>query len=269
MKKPIFSIIVVCLDPGSKLRLTIDSIAMQTVGDYEVIIKDGLSADGTIEALEKTNQDPRIHIYRQADKGIYDAMNQAVEKTKGNLIYFLNCGDLFYDNQVLANIRKKYVRQEGVKQILYGNIYETVTGQQVASNPRLNRFGYYRNVPCHQACFYERELLTEHLFETGYKVRADYEQFLWCALEQQAKLIFIPITIARYEGGGFSETGENRKVSAKEHKEIVDIYMSKGEVLRYKTILMLTLAPLRTKLAENAGTAAFYQKIKRILYQNK
>lgn len=269
MENPIFSIIVVCLNPGSKLALTMNSIAMQTLGDYEVIIKDGLSVDGTIEALEKSNQDVRIHIYRQADKGIYDAMNQAVEKANGNLVYFLNCGDLFFDDKVLENIRKKYVRQEGVRQILYGNIYETVTGQQVASNPHLDRFGCYRNVPCHQACFYERELLIAHPFQIGYRVRADYEQFLWCALEQQARLIFVPITIARYEGGGFSETRENKKVSVKEHREIVNLYMSKGEVLRYKVILMLTLAPLRTKLAENAGTAVLYQKIKRFLYQNK
>lgn len=267
---PVFSIIVVCLNPGDKLRKTLDSITSQTYDDYEVIIKDGMSSDGIIETWESGNRDERIHIYREKDHGIYDAMNQAVTKAQGRFIYFLNCGDLFKDKNVLENIQKNIVNKSKNTdlQIIYGDILEVLTGQQVASNPRLDRFGLYRNVPCHQACFYERELLCRHPFLIKYKVRADYEQFLWCTLEEKAQLTYVPLTVACYEGGGFSETKANRRLSTKEHQDIVKQYMSKGELLKYRIILWLTLAPIRSKIAQNKKTAKIYNKIKSIIYKN-
>ena len=266
---PFFSIIVVCLNPGSKLTKTLASIAMQTYPDYEVIIQDGLSSDGVLDTLESENADSRIRIFREKDKGIYDAMNRAVTKAEGRFVYFLNCGDLFFDQEVLANIQKETIEKEQHQQIIYGNIYETLTGQQVASNPRIDHFGCYRNVPCHQACFYEKELLVKHPFEIKYRVRADYEQFLWCTIEEKAMLTFVSLTVAYYEGGGFSETKENRKQSAAEHKEIVEKYLKKGELFKFCMILMLTLAPLRTWLARTPQTAAAYNKVKRALYKGK
>ena len=69
-------------------------------------------------------------------------------------------------------------------------------------------------------------------FETAYRVRADYEQFLWCFFQKELKgriqFTYGDILIADYEGGGFSETKENRELSAREHKEIVARYMTRG-----------------------------------------
>lgn len=262
----VFSIIVVCLNPGGKLQKTLASIKKQTFMDYEVIIKDGMSFDGAPEAWEQTNTDGRIKIFREKDQGIYDAMNQAVAKVQGKFVYFLNCGDLLRDETVLAQIAGSIENQPERGQIIYGNIFEMTTGQPVTSNPRLNRFGCYRNVPCHQACFYQKELLRQHPFVTKYRVRADYEHFLWCALMKKARLTYLPLTIADYEGGGFSETADNRRRSAQEHREIVRQYMSRGELFYYRALLLLTLAPLRTALSRNQGTAAVYNKLKKILY---
>ena len=95
-----FSIIVVCLNPGTKLNQTLDSILAQTCPDFEVIVKDGGSRDGSIESMRT---DGRIHLYQEPDHSIYEAMNQAVSHVTGDYILFLNCGDLFYDNEVLTH----------------------------------------------------------------------------------------------------------------------------------------------------------------------
>ena len=95
-----FSIIVVCLNPGTKLNQTLDSILAQTCPDFEVIVKDGGSRDGSIESMRT---DGRIHLYQEPDHSIYEAMNQAVSHVTGDYILFLNCGDLFYDKEVLAH----------------------------------------------------------------------------------------------------------------------------------------------------------------------
>ena len=94
-----FSIIVVCLNPGPKLNQTLDSILSQTYPSFEIIVKDGGSRDGSIETMR---EDRRIHLYQESDHSIYEAMNQAVSHVTGDYILFLNCGDLFYDNEVLT-----------------------------------------------------------------------------------------------------------------------------------------------------------------------
>lgn len=268
---PFFSIIVVCLNPGEKLLKTIQSIEKQEFRDYEIIIKDGGSTDGSLKKLDPGKAG--LHMVTKPDRGIYDAMNQAVEEANGRFVFFLNCGDWFMDEQVLAKMHDRIVGREqkdGEKSaIYYGDVYECVTGQLVSSNPRLDAFGCYRNVPCHQACFYERTLLTEHPFQLQYKVRADYEQFLWCFFRADANPYYTGITVADYEGGGFSETKKNLAVSRQEHKEIVKKYMSFGQRFTYRLILCLTLAPLRTWISKNERTAAFYNKLKAVLYRRR
>lgn len=279
-----FSIIIVCLNPGDKLKGTLESVEKQTFRDFEVIVKDGLSKDGSLEAADRLSEKwtsekagRSLKIIREKDSGIYDAMNQGARQAGGRYVYYLNCGDRFYSESVLQEmadfISDTVSEADGRPGIFYGNIYERLTGQRIASNPHMDAFGCYRNVPCHQACFYSGELLKEHPFETGYKVRADYEQFLWCFFKKGGKgeVIFAcrDILIADYEGGGFSETKENRRISAREHREITGKYMTRRELLKFRLIMALSLSGIRTKLAENQKTAGIYNHIKELLYARR
>ncbi|MCM1174251.1 MAG: glycosyltransferase [Blautia sp.] len=269
--KPMFSILVVCLNPGGKLKMTLESIRKQTCRDYEVIVKDGLSSDGSPALAQETaDAFPSFRMIGKKDGGIYDAMNQAVQEAGGRYLYFLNCGDRFYHEKVLEEMAGLIAGHPAKAGIYYGNIYERVTGREVASNPKMDAFGCYRNVPCHQACFYDRKLLLAHPFETKYRVRADYEQFLWCFFtkepELEASFIYGGILIADYEGGGFSEAKRNRRLSAAEHKEIVGKYMSAGKVWKYRMIMWATLAPVRTWIAGNPATSGLYNGVKKKIY---
>lgn len=269
--EPDFSILVVCLNPGSKLRMTLESIEKQTYRNYEVVVKDGLSSDGSAAFIKASAEKfPSLRLLEKKDSGIYDAMNQAVQAAKGRYLYFLNCGDRFYHEKVLEEMAGLIAGHPAEAGIYYGNIYERLTGREVASNPRLDAFGCYRNVPCHQACFYDRKLLLAHPFDTGYRVRADYEQFLWCFFTKtqafQTSFVYGNILIADYEGGGFSETKKNRRISAAEHREIVRKYMSAGQVWKYRVILWATLSTVRTWLAKNRLTAGLYNELKKKIY---
>lgn len=264
-----FSIIVVCLNPGDRLKKTLESIEKQSFRDFEVIVKDGMSKDGSLDYARELA--PVVRILEKKDRGIYDAMNQAAAEAAGKYVYFLNCGDCFYSEEVLEKMAG-FIREKetaGIPGIFYGNIFERLTGQQVASNPHIDAFGCYRNVPCHQACFYDRRLLLAHPFETAYLVRADYEQFLWCFFQSAAAFHYTELIIADYEGGGFSETKENRRISQKEHKEITKKYIPARQLFCFKLIMCLTLAPLRTKIAENEKTAGIYNRLKKMLYHHR
>ncbi len=307
---PFFSIIVVCLQAGEELRKTVESVLSQTDTDFEVIVKDGGSTDGSVERLP---DDGRLRVFCRKDTGIYDAMNQAAQEVRGRYVLFLNCGDYLYDADVLENVHRAVAEHSGGRKgtercggrektecrsetrqtslgkessgdfpaVFYGNTYERAAGSLVMSNPRLNAFGCYRNVPCHQSCFYHASLIRPDLlaqlsrtaggaracaYETRYPVRADYEHFLWCFFRAKAETVYMPVTVCSYEGGGFSESGENRARAKKEHREITALYMTGAQRFCYRTILILTLAPLRTRLSQSRRFSGIYQGIKRALY---
>lgn len=295
MRTPMFSILIVSLNPGGKLVDTMRSVISQNYRDYEVIIKDGGSRDGSLEALRTwlDGQDgrERVRILEQPDTGIYEGMNQAAREARGEYLYFLNCGDAFASDQALARAAEEIrgclgradcelgsARTPGEShdpapddgpRIFYGDIYDALRGQVVASNPHMDDFACYRNVPCHQACIYHHSLFVERGYEPIYRVRADYEHFLWCFFRGHARPRYIPVTLASYEGGGFSETPENRKRSAREHREITALYMSRGQRLRYRLILLATLAPLRTRMAESPVWSGLYNTCKKRIYRRE
>lgn len=271
--KPFFSIIIVCLNPGEKLFETLASVQKQTFQDYEIVIKDGLSTDGSIERLEAQRMDQKIQLYREQDKSIYDAMNQAVRYCRGEFLFFLNCGDAFYDEEVLQKTADFITQTRQLEHknydIVYGNSYNQKTEAEVASAPKINGFTCYRNVPCHQTCFYAAHLFENRGYNPKYRVRGDYEHFLWCYYEQKAEIAAMPFIVSFYEGGGFSETKENRARSRQEHEEITKLYMKPAERMKYKLILLLTLAPLRRKIAENPRLSGLYNAMKSMIYRRK
>lgn len=276
MYDKMFSILVVSLNAGEKLLQTVQSILKQTYTDYEVVIKDGGSKDDSLERLEQyLEQEPnaqKVRIVQRSDKSIYEGMNQATKEARGEYYYFLNCGDLFVDENVLAKVAaniKAAKDKQSKALIFYGDILDALRGQVVSSNPKIDAFACYRNVPCHQACIYHYSLFEERGYEPKYRVRADYEHFLWSYFCKDAYPEYTGVVLASYEGGGFSETKENRARSKKEHKEITAKYMSKGQLFRFRLILALTLAPVRTKMSESPKWAAIYNKCKSLLYKGR
>lgn len=262
-----FSIIVVCLNPGEKLNQTLDSILQQSYKDYEIVVKDGGSKDGSIETMR---QNEHIRLYKEADTSIYDAMNQAVTYAEGDFVIFMNCGDVFHHNTVLEEVARR-VEQEGIKEnlVLYGDTYSEKNDVLITSAPEISGFTCYRNIPCHQSCFYASKLCKDKPYNPIFRIRADYEHFLWCFYVAKAKMLYLDTTVSSYEGGGYSESKENRRRDREEHKQITATYMSKGELFKYRAIMLCTLAPLRSFLAENKLFSGAYHWLKELVYRKK
>ena len=261
-----FSIIVVCLNPGDKLNQTLNSILQQTYRDFEIVVKDGNSKDGSIERMM---QDERICLYVERDAGIYDAMNQAVAHARGEYILFMNCGDMFYREDVLENTARIAAEYKGKRVVFYGDTYSEKSDVIITAAPKITGFTCYRNIPCHQACFYAATLCKEKPYHQEYKIRADYDHFLWCFYKARAEMINLQLTVASYEGGGYSESKENRERDKREHELITRTYMSTGELVKYRLIMLGTLAPLRRLLAESKLFSGWYHSFKEHIYQRK
>ncbi|MBE5827366.1 MAG: glycosyltransferase [Butyrivibrio sp.] len=309
MKKPFFTIIVVSYNAGDKLLKTVRSITSQTFTDYRILVKDGMSTDGSVEKLKasfdvvgadtlditKKDNGSRITLLESCDNGIYHAMNIATAFLDGKIrearaaedspegaevkilkagespsyIFFLNCGDYFRNENVLRDVHRIIQDRNSLEGttlpvIYYGDIFDSTTGNRVASNPKIDDLACYRNVPSHQACFYDERLIYRNPFDLKYRVRADYEQFLRCFYREKAETVYMPVLIADYEGGGFSD--KNRKISEQERREIILMYLPAEKVRKYDLLRAVTLAPLRTALAGNKITAGAYNSIKSAIY---
>ena len=81
--------------------------------------------------------------------------------------------------------------------------------------------------------------------------------------------MYMDICICSYEGGGYSETAENRRRSERERREIMDQYMTKAQIRKYDLLMKLSMAPLRTRIAENPHLSGAYNKLKEMVYRGK
>ena len=249
-----------------------------------------MSTDGSLEKLKAkygitgdTDKSGEITIVESCDNGIYHAMNIASSYLNDNTespragelpsyIFFLNCGDTFRDENVLRKVRDciiTKIEKSGttVPCIFYGDTFDCQTGHRVASNPRIDDFACYRNVPSHQACFYDERLIYKNPFDLKYKVRADYEQFLRCFYRDRAQAVYVPVIIANYEGGGFSDV--NKKLSEEERREIIKMYLPKKQIRKYDIIRIFTFSALRTALSSNKLTSGVYNTLKSLIYKLK
>ncbi len=260
-----FTVITVTYNAGNKLKETVTDVLRQTYDNYEILIKDGMSTDGSLEGLV---QSEKIRIDIGKDSGIYDAMNRAVRAASGEYVIFMNCGDYFYDEHVLENAAKAIEENPG-RGIYYGDAYFRLSKEVIHMPGEITDFVCFRHIPCHQACIFAKELFEDRAFDLSYKIRADYEFFLRQYYEKDVRPYYTGLVIADYEGGGFSETKENRRLDKEEHRKITGKYMPKRKVRKYRFIMIITLQPLRRWLAQRSCFSGLYDKIKTTVYGTK
>lgn len=258
-----FTIITVTYNAGDKLAETVTDCLKQTYTDYEILVKDGMSTDGSVEKLPA---DTRIRVERCKDSSIYDAMNQAVKMAQGDYVIFMNCGDFFHTEDVLLQVAKAIDKEPG-RGIYYGDAYFCKAEQIMHMPPEITDYVCFSHIPCHQACIFDRSLWNDGGFKTEYRIRADYEFFLRSFYIGNIRPFYTGCVIADYEGGGYSESRENRRRDKKEHLEIANRYIGKKKVLRYRMLMVVTLQPLRKWIAQDSPFSGIYDRVKKELYR--
>lgn len=243
MSEPFFSVIVVSLNAGNLIGLTVRSALSQTCDDYEIIVKDGKSTDDTLAHIP---QDNRIKIYSEADKSLYDAMNQAISYSSGRYLIFMNCGDTFASDTVMDDVRK------AVKDGDYGMIYGDYQRDGVVKKQpeTLTRFNMYRTILCHQSVFFNGRILRDKKkYDTRYKILADYD--LEQDMAKTSDHIHVDTVVCNFLGGGLSETKEGLKQKNKDRKDIIASHYSVPQRMRYCVLWHLTFPLIRRKLSES------------------
>ena len=171
---PFFTLITVCLNSKNTLERTIISVRNQTFKDFEYIIIDGGSSDGSLDIIN-LNRDVIDLVVSEKDKGIYDAMNKGIRLAKGEFIGIINSDD-WYEVDALDNIYLEAKRNpnaviHGLCRFYNQNVLAYIIGYHHSSLPN--------NAICHPTCFVPRYLYDQfNFYDTKYKIAADYDLFL-------------------------------------------------------------------------------------------
>jgi glycosyltransferase involved in cell wall biosynthesis len=182
IEKPLVSIITVCYNSKKTISKTIDSIINQTSHNFEYIIIDGGSTDGTIELIRSYEQ--QFYHYNipfrwksEKDNGIYDAMNKGISEARGTLIGLLNSDD-WYNPDTVENVNVAYHNHpdigvyHGLVKFWKNNLIHTLHGAS-------ENFIESGSFPPHSTCFIKKSVYNRiGIYDIKYPIAADYDLLL-------------------------------------------------------------------------------------------
>lgn len=195
------SIITINFNNLQGLKKTFDSVRCQTWKDYEWIIIDGGSTDGSKEFIVQ-NSKYFTFWCSEHDNGVYDAQNKGISHAKGEYLSFLNSGDVFASDTVLKNV---FGNNKYTETIIYGDWVEVGnSGTSIVKAPqeKLLFYLYYRNI-CHQAMFIKSHVFLNTGYDTSYRLYADWAKWVNLLLEGHSYR-YIPVIICNYDMNGMS-----------------------------------------------------------------
>jgi glycosyltransferase involved in cell wall biosynthesis len=170
------SVITINYNNSFGLNRTIQSVIEQEYTDFQFVIIDGGSTDGS-KAFIESNSKKIDYWISEKDKGVYHAMNKGLAEATGDFCLFLNSGDYFYNEQVLTNITKQLDKKYGM---IYGLIEWEHTGSYWNPKRDLKSFEFVFNslIP-HQATFYRVDALRKiGGFKEKYRVISDWASMI-------------------------------------------------------------------------------------------
>lgn len=209
------SIITINYNNRNGLQKTIESVVSQIFRDFEWIIIDGGSSDGSRELIEKY-ADHFSYWISEPDNGVYHAMNKGIKVAKGEYLQFLNSGDWLCDETAL----ERCFSHEFKGDIVYGDFYfvdrNGIMEKSCFPHPLTLRY-FYRFSLGHNASFIKNKLLKNDLYEERFKIVSDWAFFLKRALEN-CSFEYISEIVSCFDTSGVSCVN---KELVKQEKNIV------------------------------------------------
>jgi glycosyltransferase involved in cell wall biosynthesis len=263
---PKLSIITVNYNNLQGLKKTVKSVLVQIFTDFEFILVDGGSHDGSKEFI-KAHANHFSFWVSEKDNGVYDAMNKGIQQANGDYLLFLNSGDYLTDNNAL----NKVFSIHSSKDIIYCDLFWEIDGQRIYQPyPDVLSFEHFivKELP-HQASFIRRELFSRlGLYDDAYRIIADWKFFILAVLKYNCSCEHIEYPVSVCDRKGISCDPLNAKTIKRGRNEIINRYFS--VFLNDYEILIKTrkdLVCLQNELSELKMNFGFrmHNRIKRII----
>ena len=201
ISSPLFSIITPVFNNKGGLLETIKSIKKQNFGNYEYIVIDGGSTDGTLEVIK--NEKFITKWISEKDEGIYDAINKGLRLAKGKIVNTINSGDRYYSKNSLEII-KKYFDENNVS-FVFGAVLKKKILYKYQPNKMFWTFNFY---PAHSSGFFVKKEVHDKIgnYSLKFPCSSDYDFFWRLIKKNNYKGISTKKNeiIGVFESGGFS-----------------------------------------------------------------
>jgi len=254
---PELSIITVNLNNVKGLQRTMDSIFQQTFTEYEYIIMDGGSTDGSKELIEK-NAGKLSYWAREKDKGIYNAMNNGIGHVKGEYILFINSGDELIDKNSLSNAVSDLTGED----IIYGNVVFVKPDNSTYNSgfPAKLTFDFFVNYTlAHPATFIKTSLIKAMGgYDESLQICADWKFFMEAVFKRNVSYKMVNKIIAKFYLDGTSShesnasliCAEREAVLQKEFPALLEMYNELKDLRKLKNN-WLVRSSIKTGLIKN------------------
>ncbi len=264
------SIITINYNNADGLKKTIQSVMSQRYTDFEYVIVDGASTDGSVGVIHAQVQKLeglKVRWISEPDTGIYNAMNKGLAMATGEYCLFLNSGDYL----AAENTLEKVFAEEFVADIVYGKIKEITKENSYIINypsPEKCDFLYFsKNSLPHGASFIRREAFEKvGLYNENNKIVSDWEWYLLAVNKYNLSLRQIDVLVSHFDGTGISSQDGNKQLIKAEidraiskhfplavpilkqlHKVESDISLIKSSVTYRILRKLCKIAPVKTK----------------------
>lgn len=231
-----YSIITVNYNNKEGLRKTIESVIHQTFRDFEFLVIDGGSTDGSVDVLKE--YDSQINFWvSEPDGGIYQGMNKGIVKATGEYLNFMNSGDCFYSSDILEKVSNYQSDADFIvgKDYHYNDVIHR--GHVSIQPPRTTMIHFFVATLDHQSSFIKREMFTNSLYDESRRLVSDWIFFTEKIVKEGKQVQFIPDIICRREEGGLSE--QQREKNRKEINEYLHQFLPYGVYEDYATLAKL------------------------------
>lgn len=213
------SIITINYNNLKGLRKTVESVLNQTWQEFEYIIIDGDSTDGSAAYVESKND--LLHYWvSEPDKGVYHAMNKGIAKASGEYLLFLNSGDHFYNTKILGKNTHFVIDYD----LIYFNLYVVgETKKFIKEYPDILSFAYFLNESLpHPATFIKKSMIVNYgYYDESLKIIGDWKLFIDCVCKDNVSYKRIDATLSTFYLDGMSSNPDNKNSIVQERQIIL------------------------------------------------
>lgn len=210
------SIITINFNNRDGLRKTIESVVNQTWQEFEYIIIDGGSTDGSVEVIKEYAD--RIDYWgSEPDKGIYDAMNKGIDKARGEYCLFMNSSDVIYQSTTLEEV---HFLLDGID-IISGNML--FDNGQLINAPRIITARFFLSLGTlpHQATFIRRALFDISRYDCNFRIVSDWKFWIEMLVYQNCSYKQIGHIVALFDTSGISLTNDDLRFQ--ENQRVINL----------------------------------------------
>lgn len=222
------SVITINRNNAVGLHKTMESVLGQTYSDFEYIVIDGASTDGSVEVLGSLltplkgddNWRGRIRWISEPDTGIYNAMNKGIRMATGEYLLFLNSGDRLIDDSVIESV----VYEISGESVICGNIQIHYNGEDIVKHPPdvLTMRYLYNNALFHSGgSLIKKEMFVRYgLYDEKLKIVADWKFFIQILILSNESYKHVDVTMSEFDLNGIST--QDRQLDNFERKKVLD-----------------------------------------------